>query len=55
MDFDVINVCDRDMVSMVLFLYTYVSNWFSSRAPCLTSGLQGSVNVHRGALFLVPQ
>ena len=23
----------------------------SSRAPGLTSGLQGSVNVHRGALF----
>ena len=27
----------------------------SSRAPCLTSGLQGSVNVHRGTLLLVPQ
>ena len=27
----------------------------SSRAPGLTSSLQGSVNVHRGALFLVPQ
>ena len=27
----------------------------SSRAPGLTSGLQGSVNVHRGALLLVPQ
>ena len=27
----------------------------SSRAPVLTSGLQGSVNVHRGALLLVPQ
>ena len=26
-----------------------------SRAPSLTSGLQGSVNVHRGALFLVSQ
>ena len=26
----------------------------SSRAPGLTSGLQGSVNVHRGALLLVP-
>ena len=24
-------------------------------APGLTSGLQGSVNVHRGALLLVPQ
>ena len=27
----------------------------SSRAPGLTSGLQRSVNVHRGALLLVPQ
>ena len=27
----------------------------SSRAHGLTSGLQGSVNVHRGALLLVPQ
>ena len=27
----------------------------SSRAPGLTSGLQGSVNVHRGALLLVQQ
>ena len=27
----------------------------SSRAPGRTSGLQGSVNVHRGALLLVPQ
>ena len=27
----------------------------SSRAPCLTSGLQWSVNVHHGALLLVPQ
>ena len=27
----------------------------SSRAPGLTSGLQGSVNVHRGALLLIPQ
>ena len=27
----------------------------SSRTPGLTSGLQGSVNVHRGALLLVPQ
>ena len=28
---------------------------YSSRAPGLTSGLQGSVNIHRGALLLVPQ
>ena len=27
----------------------------SSRTPGLTSGLQGSVNVHRGVLLLVPQ
>ena len=27
----------------------------SSRAPGITSGLHGSVNVHRGALLLVPQ
>ena len=27
----------------------------SSREPGLTSGLQGSMNVHRGALLLVPQ
>ena len=27
----------------------------SSRAPGLASGLQGSVNVYRGALLLVPQ
>ena len=27
----------------------------SSRAPGLTSGLQRSMNVHRGALLLVPQ
>ena len=26
----------------------------SSRAPGLTSGLQGSVNAHRGALLLLP-
>ena len=27
----------------------------SFRAPGVTSALQGSVNVHRGALLLVPQ
>ena len=27
----------------------------SSRAPGLTSALQGSVNVYRGAVLLVPQ
>ena len=29
--------------------------WLPPRAPGLTSGLQGSVNVHCGALLLVPQ
>ena len=50
-----------------LFLYFVVSRAFmagaasqagdadSSRAPGLTSGLQGSLNIHRGALLLVPQ
>ena len=27
----------------------------SSRAPGLTSGLQGPVNVHRNALLMMPQ
>ena len=44
-----------------LHIFTFVLSWAfmagadSSRAPGLTSGLQGSVNVHRGALLLVPQ
>ena len=51
-----------------LHIYTFVVSWAfmvgaasqagdadSSRAPGLTSGLQGSMNVHRGALLLVPQ
>ena len=49
-------------------MYTFVVSWAfilgtasqtgdadSSQAPGLTSGLQGSVNVHHGALWLVPQ
>ena len=52
----------------ILYIYTFVVSrafmagaasqaWDadSSRAPGLTSGLQGSVNVHRGTLLLVPQ
>ena len=35
--------------------FTIAGDADSSRAPGLTSGLQGSVNVHRGALLLVPQ
>ena len=51
-----------------LHIYTFVVSWAfmpgaasqagdadSSRAPGLTSGLQKSVNVHRGALLCVPQ
>ena len=50
-----------------LHIYAFVSRAFmagaasqagdadSSRAPGLTSGLQGSVNVNRGALLFVPQ
>ena len=32
----------------------YAGDTDSSRAPGLASGLQGSVNVHHGALLLVP-
>ena len=35
--------------------YMRMSPADSSRVPGLTSGLSGSVNVHRGALLLVPQ
>ena len=51
-----------------LHLYFFVVSWAfmtgaasqtgdtdSSRAPVLTSGLQGSINVHRGVLLLLPQ
>ena len=34
---------------------TQSQSTYSSRAPGLTSGLHGSVNIHRGALLLVPQ
>ena len=37
------------------FLASQAGDADSSRAPGLTSGLQGSVNVHRGTLWLVPQ
>ena len=60
------SVCPQPMSS--LHIYTFVvSRAFmagaasqagdadSSRAPGLTSGFQGSMNVHRGALLLVPQ
>ena len=41
---------------LLMWLMQYMGgDAYSSRAPGLTSGLQGSVNVHRGALLLVPQ
>ena len=43
------------MNKLILSLVILTDFTDSSRAPCLTSGLQGSVNVHRGAIFLVPQ
>ena len=62
------SVGPRPVSSLHIYIYTFdVSRTFmagaasqagdadSSRAPGLTSGLQGSVNVHRGALLLVPQ
>ena len=60
------SVCPHPVSS--LHIYTFVVSWAlivdaasqagdvdSSRAPGLTSGLQGSVKVQRGALLLVPQ
>ena len=56
--------CDTSyIVSVHVHIYTFVVTGVasqagdddSSRASGLTSGLQGSVNVHRGALLLVPQ
>ena len=41
-------------ISIYVMMFNIVFN-VTSRAPGLTSGLQGSVNVHRGALLLVPQ
>ena len=41
--------------SHIFFWLKVTVNKASSRAPGLTAGLQGSVNVHRGALLLVPQ
>ena len=38
-----------------IFVASQAGDADSSRAPGLTSGLQGSVNIHRGALLLVPQ
>ena len=40
--------------SLHITYFAGLCQYDSSRAPGLTSGLQGSVNVHRGALLLVP-
>ena len=42
-------------LSHVFSLHCGAGSTFPSRAPGLTSGLQGSVNVHRDDLLLVPQ
>ena len=60
------SVCPHQVSS--LHINTFVVSWAfmagaasqagdadSSRAPGLTSGLQGSMNVHRGALLFAPQ
>ena len=43
------------MISALCLYCSQAGDVDSSRAPGLTSGLQGSVNVHHGALLLVPQ
>ena len=63
-----VNICSvykrMTLGSLTLYHCDYVFHYqsnspsqhnISSRAPGLTSGLQGSVNVHPGALLLVPQ
>ena len=52
---------DRPSVLILIFFFIFMAGAASqagdadsSRAPGLTSGFQGSVNVHRGALLLVP-
>ena len=43
----------KEIVKYVLPFVLWI--FYSSRAPGLTSGLQGSMNVHRDTLLLVPQ
>ena len=47
----------KSLTTRTTLLLYFWRNFYadSSRAPGLTSGLQGSVNVHRRALLLVPQ
>ena len=45
----------RDVKILLQGVASQAGDTDSSRAPVLISGLQGSVNVHRGALLLVPQ
>ena len=54
--YDVI-FCAKCISNIIVFPLTasQAGDAYSSRAPGLTSGLQGSVNVHRGALLLVTQ
>ena len=47
--------CELDLGDVTLSKQAKQETLTPSRAPGLTSGLQGSVNVHRGALLLVPQ
>ena len=42
-------------VVSLAFILARAGDADSSRAPGLTSGLLGSMNVHRGAILLVPQ
>ena len=60
------SVCPRLVSSLHIYTFVMLRAFMSgaasqagdadsSQAPGLTSGLQGSVNVHRGALLLVPR
>ena len=44
-----------NIVKRIRFLKKYYNTASDDMAPGLTFGLHGSVNVHRGALVLVPQ
>ena len=48
-----LNMTQIDRTLFVSILASQAGDADSSRVPGLTSGLQGSVNVHRGALLLV--
>ena len=44
----------NDNITFILLIFL-AGDADSSQAPGLTSGLMGSVNIHRGALLFVPQ